>query len=484
MVFALARQPGCGGRALASIPRGLPRLGQRFLIVALGVVLMLIVYSSLNAVLWRQYQSVTDVLWRGTQSVGDLRRGVQDRSLAWTQDVVYFDWLSVDRTLIDYPMGVTGTVEMVDNWWVVLTAAVGLTLLLSLALWMVIQRTTGPRRTGLSPAFYRLDHVRAGRARIARNAVWVFALALPLAGGVAWYVFYDRAQTSTALHGGFRAVRYLFESFSPRGRDWALVSLVGVGAASWYAWWAARRLVRGWPPAVFAPYHERCAGCGYSLESIGERCPECDLPVDMLVRRVGLLTPRRVALGAIAVVVLGLATGSAVVWVRYEGHVYWPVFHWVTMRGETRKFHPHLYILPNRPVMLRWDGVDVWIVVQHREHGTWPTRPDSYYTDLPVVVCKVGNGPAVLIERVEIQSPDPLVIGEEEVLDWALSLGPFPIPWSRTMLYVLPVRAQPDAVEGFGLSGPLTPGAERFLAECDAVVDRWLAQRDGSSSRN
>jgi hypothetical protein len=193
------------------------------------------------------------------------------------------------------------------------------------------------------------------------------------------------------------------------------------------------------------------------------------------LRPEGWLTPRRAALGAALLAFFTATAGVLMFRGKYEGYVYEP--HWLTMRGHSAKSHPDLYLLPNRPVMLSWNGVDVWIVVKHREHGTWPTRPDYFYTDLPVVVCKVGNDPAFVIERIEIQSPDPLVIGEEQVLDWALSLGPFPIPWVRTMLYVLPVRVQPDAVAGFGLNGPLTPDAARFLEECEAVVDRWLVRR-------
>jgi hypothetical protein len=276
----------------------------------------------------------------------------------------------------------------------------------------------------------------------------------------------------------------LHQSFSPQPVEWVLIVGFVLVAAALYAWLAARSLVRRLDPERIAPFHRLCSGCSYPLTSVSGRCPECGLPKGEPARPEGWLTPRRAAIGAGLIAIIAVAAGMLALRAKYEGHLYEPSRHWLTLRGETRKTNPHLYLLPNRPVMLRWNGVDVWIVVQHRAHGVWPTRPDTYYTDPPIVVCKVGDEPAMVIERVEIQSPDRLVIGEEEVLDWALSLGPFPIPWVRTMLYVLPVRTQPDAVQGFGLSEPLTPEASHFLEECDPVVNRWLAERDGTASGN
>lgn len=445
---------------------GIFSLIRQALAVMLGIVLMLIIYSSLNAVLWRQYRVMTGVLWQGSRNVRDLSPGIQDRNLAWTQDPVYFDWLAIDGTLIDYPLGVTGTIEMVNNLPGALAAAAGLTLLSTLAARLVVRRAIGARRTGLNAAFYRLAHVQLGRARVVRNAVWVFALALPLAGGLAWYVFYDRVQTSVAPNGGSRAVRYLAESFSPRGRDWAFVTLAGLVAASWYAWRAAHRLAGSWTPKMFSEYHERCAGCQYSLEGIRERCPECHLPVNVLAVSRGFFTLRRAGLAGAAGVIMVIAASFTVISAKYEGHVYWPVFHWVTMRGEERNIHPHLYALPNRPVMLRWGATEVWILVRHRDMND----PN----DLPLIGYKVADAPVVLVEPDLTPNfdPAPLFVDGRPVL--ALTIGGMPpIPWVRdAVLHRMPVLVQPDTVRGFAFGEPLPPAACRFLEEVQVAMRR------------
>lgn len=455
---------------------------RRFLLIALGVVAATLAYSSLNAGLWDQYRRMVEVCWNGTREMADLDRTIQDRTLAWSNDGLFEHYAHIDASLIRYPLSVTGTTEMVERWPAFVTTVAVLFLACHAVVFLVSWRCVRRRLSGLEPTFFRLPEVRRAQDRILERAFAVALLALPIAGGLSWYIFYDRMQTSfDRPNGTTRWARYLHQSFSPQPIEWVLIAACALVAAAVYAWMASRKLVWGLSPELVAPFHRLCSGCSYPLADVSGRCPECGRPMGEPLRPEGWLTPPRAALAAVVITLIAATAGVLTIRAKYEGHVYEPLYHWLSMRGETRKFAPHLYLLPNRPVMLRWNGVDVWIVVQHREHGTWPTSPDYFYTDRPIVVCKVGNDPAFVIERIEIQSPDPLVIGEEQVLDWALSLGPFPFPWVRTMLYVLPVRVPPDAVAGFGLNGPLTPDAARFLEECEAVVDRWSVQRVDSS---
>lgn len=456
---------------------------RRVLLVSFGIVAAWIVYSSLNAGLWAQYRRMVDVCWNGTRDLRDLNRIVQERTYAWGSDGLFEHYAHVDSTLIRYPLGLTGTTEMVEEWPALVAAATLLFLGCHTAVSLIQWRCVRRRLAGLDPAFFRVPEVRQARRRITERSFVVAACVLPVAGGVSWYIFYDRVQSSfERADTSTRWARYLYQSFSPRREDWTLITVCVLGAVCWYAWLACRRFVRGLDTQVTERYHRLCSACGYAIEGITGPCPECGVPHGDAARPEGWLTPRRVALGAALLAFLTGTVGVLIFRGRYEGYVYEP--HWLTMRGHVRYVDRYLYLLPNRPVMLRWDGVDVWIVVQHREHGEWPTRPDFYYTDPAILVCKVGDAPAVVVERVDSQSPDRLRIGEREVLDLTLGGGPFPIPWVRTMLYVLSVRAQPEAVQGFGLSEPLTPEAARFLAECEPVVDRWLAEHMGHTSEN
>lgn len=456
----------------------------RLLCLCLAVTSSLILYSSLNARLWAQYRRMVEVCWNGTQESADLNPLIQDWTLAWGNDGLFPHYAHVDASLIRYPLGLTGTTEMVERWLAPVAAIVLLFLGLYGVVFLIWWRCVRRRLAGLELVCFRLPEFQRGRKRITETCFLIILCALPVASGLSWYVFYDRLQSSfVRSNGTTRTARYVYESFMPQPLEWVLIAGFALAASAVYAWLASRSLVRCLDPERIAPFHRLCSSCGYPLASVSGPCPECGSPKGQPARPDGMLTPRRAAFAAAFIATIAAAAGLFAIRAKYEGHIYIPLRHWITLRGETRKFNPHLYLLPNRPVMLRWSGVDVWIVVQHREHGDWPTRPDTYYTDLPVVVYKVGDNPAVVIEQVvpPYQSPDSLTVGEKQVLDWALSLGPFPFPWVRTMLYVLPVRVPPDAVAGFGLNGPLTPEAARFLEECEAVVDRWSVRRIDSS---
>ena len=443
---------------------------RRLLLVCFGLVAALLVYSSLNAHLWAQYRRMVEVCWNGTRDLSDLDHVIQDRTLAWGSDGLFEQYAFVDASLIHYPLGLTGTTEIVERWLVLVSA----TLFLFLGCYAIVsltwRRCVRHRLSGLDPMFYRLPSIRRAQCRIIERSFVVAFLALPIAAGLSWYIFYDRIQTSFEReNGSTRWPRYLYQSFSPRGEDWVFIAVCVLGSVSWYAWLASRRLIRGLDLQIVEPFHRLCSNCGYPLASVSGPCPECGLSKGEPARPEGWLTPRRGALG-VALLVLATATAGVLIFRgKYEGYVYEP--HWLTMRGHTKKFDPDLYLLPNRPAMLRWDGVEVWIVAQHQEYGQWPTRLDIYYIDSPVVVCKVGKDPAFVVERIvpRHEGPDRLIVGGRETLMWNLSLNP-PIPWIRTALYALSVRVQPEAVQGFGLSDPLTPEAEAFLEEVRMTV--------------
>ncbi len=454
---------------------------RRFLLVCFAVVAACIVYSSLNAVLWFQYYRGVEQYWNGTMALADLDRLAQDRMLAWSEMGLFQHYQHVDAPLIDYPFGLTGTAEMGERWPVMLAAAALLFLGCHAVVFLILWRCVRRRLPGLDPEFFRLPEVRRAQSRIVERAFVVLLCVLPVAGALSWYVFYDRLQSSfDRPNGTTRWARYLYQSFSPRTEDWLFIGLCTLAAVAWYAWCASRKLVRSLSPELVAPYHRLCSACGYPLADVSGRCPECGLPKGEPSKPEGRLTPRRLALGTL-IVALILSTGWVfALRIKHGGYPYQSLRHWLTMRGDTRKYYPDLYLVPNRPVMLRWDGVDVWIVVQHREHGEWTARPDIYYTDRPVVVCKVGQEPAVVIEQILLrhERPDRLVVGRQEALEWALSGGLVaPITWLRTWLYTIPVLSQPETVQGFGVSGLLTPDAEQFLAECEEAFARWTSER-------
>ncbi|MCC5823510.1 MAG: hypothetical protein JJU44_09515 [Planctomycetes bacterium] len=454
------------------------------MLVAFGVVAACVVYSSLNAGLWSQYRRGVEQCWNGTRTLADLDRLEQDRMLAWSSDGLFQHYQHVDATLIDYPFGLTGTAEMGERWPVMLAAAALLFLGCHAVVFLVLWRCVRRRLPGLDPAFFRLPEIRRARRRIAERAFVLLLCVLPVTGALSWHVFYDRLQSSfDRPNGTTRWARYLYQSFSPRTEDWVFIGLCTLAAVAWYAWCASRKLVRGLSPDLVAPHHRLCSGCGYPLVDVSGRCPECGLPKGEPSRPEGWLTPRRVVLGVAILAVIVATAWVVTVRMKHGGYPYQSVRHWLTMRGETRKFHPDLYLLPNRPVMLRWDGVDVWIVVQNREPGD-PMAKYLFYNDDPVLLCKVGESPAVVVKRLirPYWEPARLVVEGQEVLEWGLGSGLPPISWPRTVLYVFPVRSPPEAVQGFGLGEPLTPEAERFLAECDEVVARWLAEQADESA--
>ncbi|MCC5823700.1 MAG: hypothetical protein JJU44_10480 [Planctomycetes bacterium] len=465
-------------RTFASRHRPLTSAGdafRRFLLVGLGVVAACLVYSSLNAGLWSQYRRGVEQYWNGTTALADLDRLAQDRMLAWVEIGYFYDFYKYFHApLIDYPFGLTGTAEMGELWLVMLTAAALLFLGCHAVVFLVQWRCVRRRLPGLDPAFFRLPEIRRARRRIVERAFVVLLCVLPVAGGLSWYVFYDRLQSSfDRPNGTTRWARYLYQSFSPRTEDWVFIGLCTLAAVAWYAWCASRKLVRSLSPELIAPFHRLCSGCGYPLADVSGRCPECGLPKGEPLRPEGRLTPRRVVLGVAILAVIVATAWVFTVRIKHGGYPYQFVRHWLTMRGDTRKHYPDLYLVPNRPVMLRWDGVDVWIVVQHREYGAWPARPDTYYTDLPVLVCKVGQGPAVVIEPMLIRHEKPyrLVVGRQEALKLELSGGAVsPIIGLQTWLYTMPVVSPPEEVQGFGLGEPLTPEAEAFLEEVRVMV--------------
>lgn len=450
---------------------------RRSLLLCLGVVAAWLVYSSLNARLWGQYRRMVDVCWNGTRDLRDLDRIIQDRAYYWDNDGLfeyYYD-ADVDATLIHYPLGITGTTEMVDGWIGLVTAAVLLFLgchaVTSLILWRCVRR----RLAGLDGAFFRLPGVRRARRRIVERAFVVAACVLPAAAALSWYVFYDRIQSSfDRPDGSVRWARYLYQSFSPRGEDWALIAACVLGAVSWYAWVAARRFVRGLDPGAVEPYHRMCSACGYSIEGLAGPCPECGLASGEPARVQGWLTPRRAAVG---VVLLGLCAATAGVLMfrgRYEGYVYEP--QWLTMRGHVRKSYPDLYLFPNRPVMLRWNGVDVWIVVWYREpFSELPSQPGIFHAnEMPTVIYRVGDGEVTVMDAPAPRhgASERLMVKGQEVLIWAwVGKGPMVTYWPNVTGF--PVIAEPEAVRGFPPGEALSPEAKRFLAECKDAVARW-----------
>ncbi|MCC5823508.1 MAG: hypothetical protein LAT64_05565 [Phycisphaerales bacterium] len=455
---------------------------RRFLLVAFGVVAASLAYSSLNAHLWGQYRAMVEVGWDGTRGLSDMDRTVLDRAAAWDSDPWWDSHTYVDASLIHYPLGITGSVEMVERWPVLVAAAVLLCLLCHAAVSLILWRSVRRRLAGLDGAFFRLPEVRHAQRRIMESAVLVAVITLPVAGGLSWYVFYDRLQTSYSYAtSSQRLARYLYESFSPLPVEWALIVACAAVSAAAYAWVASRRLVLGLRPDWIVPYHKLCSGCGYPLAGLPGPCSECGLPTDSPSRPDGWFTPPRAALGAAVLLLAIAAAGFFAIRMNNEGYVYWPVRQWVTMRGDSMTVHSEVYLIPHRPIMLRWGGVDVWIVIWYREPFVeWTAKPGYFQsTEVPVVVCKIGEDPAVVINPIDFQPerPDRLLVGEEEVLVWAWGGGLTPIR-GRGQNWTVRIRvlSMPEKVQGFGLSGTLTPEAAAFLEEVRMTVGGPVGQ--------
>lgn len=325
----------------------------------------LILYASLNGLLWNIYTNYEQVGFHdGTTKLTELSPWRNDLAHAWSQDLMHYDnanvpdrfvhpvrWIWVPKPSSLFPhWGVGSFVIVTGVLWLICIAVS----------WLAYRYSASEKWTGLDVSVIPCSE----RERIRNRSVMLMLCLLPLFFAASWYFSYDRVHSSFNMDIAVpRSFRLLFDSFTPRIHEWIMIYAVFAIGLYVLCWVRFQRLIRSLPHDRVLACRVRCPNrrCGYPFDRSIQKCPECGL--NWFAHHPGKEALRRWS--------LGVKLGSGLVCIMVIASVIWSVtdwdrryrtWNWLTLRHE-RYLWQDLVIPPDRPVELQWDEHTVRLVL-------------------------------------------------------------------------------------------------------------------------
>ena len=338
-------------------------------VVSLG--LSLVGYSTINAQLWSVYDRWLEVHETGSAELKDLSPWRNDMSMAWREDMILYDtsgvalqfykpmsWLWVPKPHAVFPhWGIWGLIAALGVLWLICIAVP----------WLAYRYSASGKWTGLDASVIPCPE----RERIRNRSVLLMLCLLPLFFVASWYFSYDRVHSSISWETNQpRLFRLLFDSFTPRLREWVMVyAIMAIGLFS-LCWIRFQRHMHSIPHDRVVEHREccPCRKCRYPFDRSMQRCPECGTnwfahhPAKAVMHR----WHRTARLGSVLLVVTLLASTIWGVSSRDRRYKLWA---WLTLRDDIFLWQD-LILKPGKPVELRWGPHTLRLVgVVHQETG-------------------------------------------------------------------------------------------------------------------